>query len=74
MIRPWAGELSKPNRRGRAVAVMALFVAAVTTLRAQTFTTVLNFDGANGVYPYAPLVQDTDGSLFGTTSNEGLAT
>jgi YVTN family beta-propeller protein/uncharacterized repeat protein (TIGR03803 family) len=36
---------------------------------AQTLTTLLNFEGANGSYPYrAFLIQGTDGNLYGTTS------
>lgn len=39
---------------------------------AQTFTTLLNFDGTNGLYPtFGPLVQATNGSLYGTTGRPG---
>jgi uncharacterized repeat protein (TIGR03803 family) len=41
-------------------------VALVST--AQTLTTLVNFDGTNGAYPYyGSLVQATDGNLYGTT-------
>src|ERR1700683_210219 len=44
----------------------ALF-AATTASSAQTFTTLLSFNNANGSYPGAFLVQGTDGNLYGTT-------
>jgi len=43
-----------------------------------TVTTLVNFDGANGNQPMAPLVQGTDGNFYGTTmfwsSNAFIAT
>jgi uncharacterized repeat protein (TIGR03803 family) len=36
-----------------------------------TLKTLLSFDGANGAYPYAGLVQATNGYLYGTTSAGG---
>jgi uncharacterized repeat protein (TIGR03803 family) len=41
------------------------------TLPAQTFTTLFAFDGLDGQGPAAPLVQGTDGNLYGTTRNGG---
>jgi uncharacterized repeat protein (TIGR03803 family) len=52
-------------------AVWVLANAPVPT-QAQTFTTLATFDGSNGSYSLAPLVQGTDGNLYGTT-NEGGA-
>jgi hypothetical protein len=40
---------------------------------AQTFTTVLNFDGTDGANSAAGLIRDTDGNFYGTTS-EGAST
>ena len=38
---------------------------------AQTFTTLVNFNWANGASPYAGLVQGTNGNFYGTTSEGG---
>lgn len=38
----------------------------------QTFTTLANFNGANAAFPNAPLVQWTDGRLYGTTEQGGV--
>jgi uncharacterized repeat protein (TIGR03803 family) len=36
-----------------------------------TITTLASFDGANGAYPYAGLIADAQGNLYGTTSSGG---
>ena len=36
-------------------------------IAAQTFTTLVNFDGSHGYEPSASLVQGLDGNLYGTT-------
>jgi uncharacterized repeat protein (TIGR03803 family) len=36
-----------------------------------TFTTLINFNGANGATPYASLIADTAGDLYGTTTAGG---
>ncbi|MFZ0419817.1 MAG: choice-of-anchor tandem repeat GloVer-containing protein [Candidatus Sulfotelmatobacter sp.] len=54
-----------------AFAVLLLFAATAISLPAQTFTTLVNFNGANGANPGRPPIQGTDGNLYGTTSNGG---
>src|SRR5215469_558589 len=54
------------------VAAAAMTLAVPIAALAQTFTTLVNFDFNNGAFPYfAPLVQGTDGSLYGTTAAGG---
>ena len=44
--------------------VLLLFASTATPVRAQTLTTLVNFTGTNGA-PSGPLVQGTDGNLYG---------
>ena len=46
-------------------------LATAIDLNAQTFTTLVNFDGTNGGNPLGKLVQGLDGNLYGTTSSDG---
>ncbi|MBV8904934.1 MAG: Ig family protein, partial [Acidobacteriia bacterium] len=50
---------------------MLFYLAAGVTAHAQSFTTLVNFNGANGSSPYGPVIQGTDGNLYGTTSGGG---
>jgi len=38
---------------------------------AATLTVLINFTIANGAYPFADLIADANGDLFGTTSGGG---
>ena len=49
-----------------------LLLFATTALRAQTFRSLLSFDGTDGGLPYyVYLVQGADGQLYGTTNTDG---
>src|SRR5258707_13389739 len=51
---------------------LLLFLMIPRLGKAQTFTTLMNFTGSNGSSPlFAPLVQGTDGNLYGTASAGG---
>jgi uncharacterized repeat protein (TIGR03803 family) len=51
--------------------VFLLCFATVIVSPAQTFKTLVAFDGTNGSLPVASLVQGTDGDLYGTTAEGG---
>ncbi len=64
-----SGELSLAK-----TACFIFFVFCITSAiasPAQTFTTLVSFDGADGAYPYAALVQGANGNFYGTTYDGG---
>jgi uncharacterized repeat protein (TIGR03803 family) len=65
MTRPDA--VRKLNWAKRIVCYISLCVATRTALPAQTFTTLFSFDGTDGAFLAAGLVQATNGDLYGTT-------
>ena len=44
---------------------------AVIAAPAQTFTTLIDFNGSNGALPQASLIQGTDGNFYGTAAQGG---
>ena len=51
--------------------VLVFCIAAVMVSSAQTFMSVASFDYTNGSAPSNPLVQATNGNLYGTTNQGG---
>jgi uncharacterized repeat protein (TIGR03803 family) len=54
-----------------AASVLAVFVAAPDQSLAADLTTLVSFDYANGKFPFAGLIADANGNLFGTTAFGG---
>ena len=62
--------MKKPHSlRMTCVSVFFLFAAAAIS-PAQTFTTLVNYNGANGAEPRSALIQATDGNFYGTTEGQ----
>ncbi len=58
---------------GRATRPMKAATGGKTKSSRQTLTTLLNFDGANGAFPYqTSLIQGTDGNFYGTDIEGGI--
>jgi uncharacterized repeat protein (TIGR03803 family) len=53
--------------------VAAIILTAAVGLHAQTFRSLVEFNGSNGAYPYlGSFVQGTDGNLYGMTETGGV--
>jgi uncharacterized repeat protein (TIGR03803 family) len=61
--------MQQPFRKG--IYVLFMICAAVALSPAQTFTTVLSFDGTNGGNPNVSLIQGIDGAGYGATTTGG---
>ena len=53
--------------------VLVMLAPHLAWAQSVTFTTLVNFDGTNGLAPIAPLIQAEDGNFYGTTSGGGIA-
>jgi uncharacterized repeat protein (TIGR03803 family) len=62
------------NKGTTTCAIIVLWATMVIALPAQTFTTITSFDGTNGKFPYAGLIQADDGYGYGTTEYGGTST
>ncbi len=61
----------KPTIWKKASFLSLLCVSMAIASHGQTFTTLADFDGPSGSYPYMTPVQGADGRLYGTTSEGG---
>lgn len=62
----------EPKWGKSAYTLLLLFVTAAIALPAQTFTSLVSFNGDNGAYPASmSLVQGTNGDLYGTAAYGG---
>jgi uncharacterized repeat protein (TIGR03803 family) len=57
--------------RGKSDASSALGPGGIVPATAQTLTTLISFNGANGNAPTSPLVEGPDGAFYGTTNSGG---
>jgi uncharacterized repeat protein (TIGR03803 family) len=63
--------LSRLRNCRTACAVLLLCTATAIASPAQTFLTLLDFNGTDGSLPLGPLTQNADGTLYGTTLSGG---
>ena len=56
---------------GRISVTIVLLVITAIAMHAQTFTTLVNFAGTDGINPLTSLIQGSDGNFYGTTMSGG---
>jgi uncharacterized repeat protein (TIGR03803 family) len=56
----------------KALCIFGFGLAVAIALPAQTFATLINFDGSNGQSPQLPPTQGVDGNLYGATFGGGV--
>jgi uncharacterized repeat protein (TIGR03803 family) len=76
MTRAWQhlGPISSALARWAIVGLLLAMVVLVVdtqSTQAQTFTVLSNFTGSSGAYPYGGLMQDSAGTIYGTTYSGG---
>ena len=57
----------KPNARGPLFGLTLFLLSVGSGASAQTLTTLYSFSGSDGANPYAGLIADASGALYGTT-------
>src|SRR3989442_13242266 len=67
--------LKRTGRAGRIGGLLFILLSAAalatTEASAQTLTTLYSFTGSDGAHPYAGLIADASGNLYGTTNSGG---
>jgi uncharacterized repeat protein (TIGR03803 family) len=63
---------AEQNWATRGFAAFLLCATSAIALSAQTLTTLHSFGGVDGADPLAPLIQGTDGNIYGTTLYGGI--
>lgn len=65
--------MTRPTVIKHVCAIFLFCVAIAAGVTAQTFTTLLNFNGNDGEWPYTSLILGTDGNLYGVTFQGGVS-